>query len=72
MMEQKPSVGRIVLWFFGNDTEPTAAIVTKVNVDGTVELTCFAPGDLDIEPVSNCPYSETPLKGDRWCWPPRV
>ena len=65
-MTQKPSVGRIV----HKGLEPTAAIITKVNGDETVDLHLFCI-DGTTEHQTGIPYSETP-SNTAWSWPPRV
>ncbi len=74
-MEQKPSIGRIVHFKENKeDSECTAAIITKVNNDGTVVLTVFEPfknahvfAIVDFEGKN--PLSK--LVGE-WHWPERV
>lgn len=74
-MEQKPSIGRIVHYVNLGDRdgkyppETQAALITKVNDDGTVDLKIFyRTGIFDRPRVA---FSETPERGS-WSWPPRV
>lgn len=74
-MEQKPSIGRIVLYMkFGSPggehkPEPSPAIITKVEDDkGTCSLTVFNPTGMYF---NKTPYSAE-LKPGHWSWPPRV
>lgn len=63
----KPTVGRIV--HFKEEGGPYPAIVTKVNEDGTVELTTFGPNSVY--------FQHAVLQDERaeiehtWRWPPK-
>jgi hypothetical protein len=73
--EQKPSVGRIVL--FEEKGGPYAAIITRVNdgsetpasLPGTVELATFGPNSVYFQ--HGVPYNAEAHTGT-WRWPPRV
>ncbi len=74
-MEQKPSMGRIVLYHkYGtpggeHPQEPSPAIITKVLDDeGKCQLFVMNPNGVYFNPT---PYSAEP-KGGHWSWPPRV
>lgn len=64
---QKPSVGRVVHYFKGE--EPMAAMICKVHSDDVVNLTVFKPegGTAAAKSVSRLPGGPT-----RWDWPARV
>ena len=66
-MEQKPSVGRIVIFNAGEESE-APAIITKVHNDTCVNLTVFGS---NVQPTTN---SSVVLghAGYGWSWPPRV
>lgn len=74
-MEQKPSIGRIVL-FRGeksNGVNEHPAIITRVWSDTCVNLTVFLDNGAPIVPTSvnheeNLESSTNPA----WRWPPRV
>jgi len=54
----------------GEETlEQYAAIVTKINGDGTAELATFGPNSLYFQ--HSVPMSEAPTPG-HFNWPPRV
>lgn len=75
MSEQKPSVGRIVHYYysFAQGEGPIAAIVTGVRDDGSCDLTLFHPNALLHDTIRKeaVPFAPepTPL---HWNWPPRV
>lgn len=70
----QPSIGRIVRYTNLGDAdgkyppEPQAAIITRVNPDGTVALHIYPTGQFDMASV---PFSDEPARGC-WNWPPRV
>lgn len=70
----KPTIGRTVhYWYFEAD-RPSAAIINRVNIDGTVDLTIFPDLLTDLPGVDRLcalPFSEVPKPG-HWNWPPRV
>ena len=73
-MEQKPSIGRIVLYQrYGSPgsehaSEPSPAVITKVEEDGmTCMLFVMNPTGLYF---NKTPYSADP-KGGHWSWPHR-
>jgi len=75
MADIQPTVGRVVHYVNLGDKDgkyppqTIAAMVTKVNEDGTVALKAFYPtGIFDMPAV---PFSEEPARG-HWSWPPRV
>lgn len=63
----RASIGRIV-HFVGDNDAHQAAIVSRINADGSVCLTVF-PGE-GVRTVGIARYSETPLRGS-WHWPER-
>ena len=77
---QRPSVGRIV-HFYTPDApgRPFAAVITdtlatgaQVSSETHVHLHTFGRVEFTDEDEADVPYSETPTKRARWCWPPRV
>lgn len=87
-MNQKPSVGRIVHYFDGQDPgqadkrQPYAAIITHVHSDTVVNLAVLSDGQWPVTRKSETPdgvfypvhvsMSEDDVPMRRWCWPPRV
>jgi hypothetical protein len=73
MGDQKPSVGRIVLYsrLDSNGRTEHPAIITNVFSDTTVNVTVFP----DVAPMSqsrtSVVYNDTP-GNHTWRWPPRV
>lgn len=78
---QKPTVCRDVL--FHEEGGPYASKITKVNLDGSVELVTFGPNSLYfqhnvsqyVEDYADPPKNkeqEDGLKKGKWEWPPRV
>lgn len=65
----KPTVGRIVHYVDPESYDHDAAIVTKVNGDGTVNLKVFGPTDTEWR------ATEIPESNDHiaftWHWPER-
>jgi hypothetical protein len=76
MSEQKPTVGRMVhyYWQSPNGT-PEAAIVVKVfrgdNLLQEVNLKVISPDGYDDAFRQAIPFSPEPKAG-HWSWPPRV
>ena len=74
-MDQKPSVGRIVHFKENREgAECIAAIITKINNDGTVVLTLFEPFKsmnifATVDYQGKNPLSQ--LVGE-WHWPERI
>lgn len=72
---QQPSIGRVVLVsspnneMLGSDVTEAAALVTRVNVDGTVNLVVFRNMAPPIG-VENVPHGGELLPFG-WRWPPR-
>jgi len=77
----KPTIGRIVHYYQelptgrGVDVQPNAAIITRLNAGGTVNLCVFHSG-LSSSPSGNAqsvgfgdPAEDK--TGKLWCWPPR-
>jgi hypothetical protein len=71
---QKPSPCRIV--FFQEEGGPYPAMITKVNEDGSCELTTFGPNSIyfqhgvkQAEDLQD--GGQATIKGT-WTWPPRV
>ena len=66
-----PTIGRIVHFndAHGGNFLTTAAIITKVNPTGTVDLAVFAPENLYYQ--SNVPFTDHGEYGS-WNWPPIV
>lgn len=79
-MQKKPIVSSLVHFYTQPTTardemvKPSAAIVTAVNADGTVNLFVFHTG----EPTAACGIAKGVKQGDPvvnrdgklWCWPP--
>lgn len=75
----KPTIGRIVLFHYerssnrGMRTRP--AIVTDVNLDGSIDLEVF--GNIEIDGIGKYHAGVAQVSGDAaagpgtWCWPPR-
>lgn len=71
-MEQKPSLGRIVLVKpHGHDAE-LPAIVTRVHSEDCINVAAFLDNSSSVMPVSSCTPQETNPDGYGWRWPPRV
>lgn len=74
MNEQKPTVGRIVL--FHEAGGPYASIVTAVNPDKSLELATFGKNSLYFQHgvqqfiSKELINTEEEMKG-KWTWPPR-
>lgn len=75
-MEQKPSVGRIVLFrsLESNGAKEHPAIITRVWSDGCVNLTVFPDYGEPVlkSSVTFAEISETTAESYAWRWPPRV
>lgn len=74
-MEQKPSVGRIVLFRseLANGVTEHAAMVTRVWSDTTVNLTVFLDGGAVIAPTSvTLDENMESTNKHAWRWPPRI
>lgn len=69
-MTPKPTVGRIVHYIARHDGSTWAAIVTRDNRDGTVDLTAFPPGGQPPMPLEYVMHTTTGVPGS-WSWPPR-
>lgn len=68
-----PTMGRIVFYTPGDPNDVSAveapAIVSRVNSDGTLDLTVFPPGNSPY-PASNVQESESGgSELAKWCWP---
>lgn len=69
-MNQKPSIGRIVLYrATGGETYP--AVTTKVWSDTIINLTYFLP-DGNIGGVSSVHQDPSGVSEDAWRWPELV
>ena len=73
-MEQKPSIGRIVIYNHPGDSTgkyppmQSPAMIQKVNEDGTVEMIVFSVN-------GGLYFNHNVEQGDgkcQWNWPPRV
>lgn len=70
-MSEIPSIGRIVTYRdAGEPAEDMAAIITRVNDDGTADLTVFLP-DEEPQPIARVKLDQSPSPGT-WRWPVRV
>ena len=71
-IQDGPYVGRNVIFGFGHrgetGIEQRAALITRINVDGTAQLAVFNPGGEGMQPMK-AGYSET-LELN--CWSPAV
>lgn len=66
-MEQKPSMGRIVIYNYPDKPVQSPAIVHSISIDGSVGLTIFGSGGVTTQSgVQEGPYA------GQWNWPPRV
>lgn len=66
--KQKPSLGRIVHYTRKTNKSVCAAIVTKVNPDGSLELNIFVPGGHSIQAGAILEGNEPGC----WKWPPII
>jgi hypothetical protein len=76
MSQQKPTVGRIV--HFNDVGGPYAAIVTKINEDGSLELATFGANSMYFQhnvtedrPYNDDEGSASGRAPGTWSWPPR-
>ena len=71
----KPSIGRIVHYVPSGypDNYCNAAIVTKVNEDGTIGLYCFEPETYSSNyTLASVPETIETTRSQHWHWPERV
>ena len=68
MSDQKPSIGRIVIFNAGEESE-APAIITKVHNDTCVNLTVFGS---NVAPTMNSSVVFGNKGGYSWSWPTRV
>ena len=76
----QPTIGRIVHYrselYRPNNTitvgETWAAIVTRVNANGSIDLVAFPPGDniVHVHAVCQVEWNQD-QEPNTWCWPPR-
>ena|SRR5277367_2887428 len=83
-----PEVGKIVHYGAithndggvpNSEPEPWAAIITKINEDGSINLYFFLPSENPLQVLfgstpayaSRVPYAEA-LTAEHWSWPPSV
>lgn len=74
-----PTVGRIVHVHIpagsaferrARGPDPIAAIVTRVNDDGTIEVSAFMPRETDLTPIHSLKHESQATENDpRWRWP---
>lgn len=70
-MNQTPSIGRIV--HFNDEGGPYPALITKVNADGTLELTTFGSNSIYFQHCVPAASSVSePPEFRTWSWPPRI
>lgn len=69
-MEQKPSVGRMVL--FHEEGGPYPSIVTALNENGTLELVTFGKNSVYFQHGVPEHPPEGPTPRHCWSWPPRI
>jgi len=73
MPQPKPSVGRIVHYFPQPDSEPAAAIITRVWSDTCVNLHVFSDGcDQPNEDLTSISLAQDPDRPCVWKWPNRT
>lgn len=71
-MEQKPSLGRIVLVNPHGATNELPAIVTAVHSDDCINVRAFSDNSDNPLWVTSCTPQESNPEGYGWRWPPRV
>lgn len=70
---QKPTVGRIVHFHPGKDTQPEAALVIAVYSDTTVKLqVCNAGGTWSTRDSVSFVENAGAAESAAWTWPPRA
>jgi hypothetical protein len=71
--EYKPSVGRILHYVIDVEADHLAAIVTRVNQDGSLDLAVFNPEpDGRVRPATNIVEDIEKTLSHTWHWPERV
>lgn len=76
MGEGTPTIGRMVTMYTNAKPDGSPAVVTRVNVDGTLSLTVFLPGDITYrDGVQEYKWEEGDEDEDKvgyWAWPEKV